>query len=788
MTTDTISQRERPWVSQVSTALPAALLAILMQWAVVQSIAGANWADDLGVIVLVGVGGAVLGALFAHLRWLPPLLAHLLSALLGLVLTVRQLAPLMGERLTTWADQATELFIRTLSLVRTVSSGGRGEDILLFIASLALLSWLLGYASAWLIFRRGWVWRMVLLNAFIILTNYTYTLPKPTLLFFVFLVAALLLVVLQQVVQRQERWAAAQMEYPDFLPMRFVASAALVCTALIAITSVLPSQVSVSQATATWNALKQPFVLARERWEDLFSTINAPPGTSGNSFALRGSGLGGARSLGDATVMYVAADNYDYWRAVARDRYTSEGWLNTTGEQARAVLGANSPEQARTPFGADVDIPRTEVRERRVVTQTVTLKEDRKDNLITVGGEALRITLPTAVEHSYLTGQNSRRPNLDDVSLVVANDTLRAGLVYTVTALASNADVQSLREAGTSYPAWVQERYLQLPDTITPRTIELARQIVQQANALTPYDQAVAIQSYLRALPYNEQINAPPPGVDPVDYFLFDVREGYCDYYASAMALMLRSLNVPTRFAQGYAGGFFDPELGVYVVRQNVAHSWPEVYFPGFGWERFEPTPASYTSLPLRPETPEQAGPDGALGAAGDDDNLPNDPDRLGELDPGLPIDPSTGEGGSTSTPANSTMSAQVWQTLGLIGAVLAALALVAGVLALAWLWELRGLSNAARAYAQLALLGRWAGFPQQPHTTPLEYSTTLSRAMPFEREAIQRVVGGFIAERYQKTPTPASQFESDLRQIRGSMLREGLRRLVRFGDREVKH
>src|SRR5207249_1063102 len=63
-------------------------------------------------------------------------------------------------------------------------------------------------------------------------------------------------------------------------------------------------------------------------------------------------------------------------------------------------------------------------------------------------------------------------------------------------------------------------------------------------------------------------------------------------------------LNIPARMAQGYAGGALDPKLNAYVVRESIGHSWPEVYFPGYGWQRFEPTPASYASVPVRPAQP----------------------------------------------------------------------------------------------------------------------------------------------------------------------------------------
>ncbi|HNG20294.1 MAG TPA: transglutaminase-like domain-containing protein, partial [Candidatus Obscuribacter sp.] len=86
------------------------------------------------------------------------------------------------------------------------------------------------------------------------------------------------------------------------------------------------------------------------------------------------------------------------------------------------------------------------------------------------------------------------------------------------------------------------------------------------------------------------KITAPPPDKDPLEYFLFEIKEGYCDYYASAMATMLRSVGIPARTASGYAEGTFDEESKVFFVTAADAHTWVEVYFPEYGWVEFEPT------------------------------------------------------------------------------------------------------------------------------------------------------------------------------------------------------
>ncbi|GAB4448447.1 MAG: transglutaminaseTgpA domain-containing protein [Chloroflexi bacterium OHK40] len=769
MMTPSATPRARPRTlgAELGEVLPGALLLLLMTGSVVYALSVSGWGPGLEVLRPIALLGLLVGVIFARLRWLPGWLAHLLSSALALTWAVQLIGGLMDERLTTWRDRGTDLLIRTLIWLRVLGSGGRGEDILLFVVALCLLCWALAYGTAWAVLRRGVVWRPIVVNAVVALVNYTYVLPKPTLAFFVFLAAAMLLLVYQHILQRQALWDAEQIEYPDLLPVRFLWSAAVVCGALIAITATLPGNVSIDRATRTWELLSGPFRAARASWEDMFSTITAPPGAGSGAFTSGTAALGGARQLGDEPVMEVRSTEYDYWRAVAFDTYEARGWQNTVGEQARATLGAATREQARTPRAADEPIPLAETRARREVVQTFSLARDRLDDLIMVGGAARRVSVPTLVEHNYLLDNGGSRPNFDETALLVAQPQLRAGDTYSVTALVSFADVTSLRGAGIEYPEWVRERYLQLPETVSARTRDLAARLVAERGARTPYDVAIAIQDYLRTLPYNENIPSPPPGADPVDWFLFEQREGYCDYFASAMVIMLRAEGVPARWVRGYAGGEFDAERGVYVVRESVAHSWPEVYFPGFGWERFEPTPASYTSLPNRPLTSVFG--EEAEGAAGGFIPDVPDPARFENLDEGL---------GSSSAPrvieASPPPRADLGRPLATLAVVVGFVALAAGALYGRWRYETRGLSRAGAAFAGMELLASWAGLGQEPHRTPREYAMHLGAALPAHRQTIARIADAYAAERYRPSggAPPALPDDEAQRELRLALMR----------------
>src|SRR5438445_11992713 len=136
--------------------------------------------------------------------------------------------------------------------------------------------------------------------------------------------------------------------------------------------------------------------------------------------------------------------------------------------------------------------------------------------------------------------------------------------------------------------------YLQLPE-VDRRIPELARTIT--ANAGNNYDKAAAVARYLTSYyGYTLQIGRLVPK-DPLPYFLFERKQGHCEYFASAMAVMLRTLGIPTRVVNGFRTGEVNDLTSQYVVRARNAHSWVEAYFPGYAWVSFDPTPPAVSQM-----------------------------------------------------------------------------------------------------------------------------------------------------------------------------------------------
>ncbi|MBX5443718.1 transglutaminase domain-containing protein [Sphaerobacter sp.] len=356
-------------------------------------------------------------------------------------------------------------------------------------------------------------------------------------------------------------------------------------------------------------------------------------------------------------------------------------------------------------------------------------------------------------------------PVYDDVDALYARDGLRAGETYEIVSLVSEATADDLRAAGTDYPAEITERYLQLPD-YSERTRQLAEQLAEGKD--NPYDIATAIEEYLRQnLTYNENVPAPPAGRDLVDYFLFEQRQGYCTYYASAMVEMLRILDIPSRVAVGFYPAEFDSNSGGYLYRDRNAHAWVEVYFPKYGWIPFEPTAARRA---IQRGTPEATPASTANGSAISGDNIPLDREAqiLMELNEGF------GAAGGSVAPLPDKTTRAEWIARGLV------LAVVLGITLFSFLWMrgTRGMSPTTRFFSKVQRATGWSGLPTRTSMTPYEYAAVVSRHLPGARPHIRLLTDLYVRERYGQRPPTENELNrarAAWQRLRGLLLRYGL-------------
>ena len=260
-----------------------------------------------------------------------------------------------------------------------------------------------------------------------------------------------------------------------------------------------------------------------------------------------------------------------YWRSVTYDTYVGAGWFTSSAPPQKF--------QANTPL-----IPGLL---KGYKTLHLDVKMVEPEGKLFWSGILFSANVPFTVDWRVRPQSNLF---VDQATLLQADmfAALSNATAYKAESYVPLATVKKLREASTNYPEEIQKRYLQLPD-LTPRVRQLARALTDGKS--NPYEKAKAIESYLRkTYPYDLNIPAPPEDQDVADYFLFDLRRGYCDYYATAMVVLARASGLPARFVSGYSSGSYDAPNAQYVVRELNAHSWAEIYFPEIGWIEFEPT------------------------------------------------------------------------------------------------------------------------------------------------------------------------------------------------------
>jgi hypothetical protein len=257
-----------------------------------------------------------------------------------------------------------------------------------------------------------------------------------------------------------------------------------------------------------------------------------------------------------------------YFKSMSFDQYTGRGWK--TSSTMRQEFQAN---QELVTGAADNHL---------LITQTIQFGLQPGRALYYVG-------VPFKVSQATVMERRETSDNQIDLYALSSKKSSQVDHLIIQSLYPKVGEIQ-LREAHQNYPQWVLDRYLQLPQELPNEVRELASQIAQ--NLTNPYDQARAIEMYLRSYPYSLQIPPPPDSGDISAYFLFELKTGYCDYYATAMTVLARAAGIPARLVMGYAGGLYNPEEKRHILTAANAHSWVEIYFPGIGWIEFEPTAA----------------------------------------------------------------------------------------------------------------------------------------------------------------------------------------------------
>jgi transglutaminase-like putative cysteine protease len=789
------------------------VLLLLCVMLAVSSVGSAQWAPTPGLYALAFLGAA-LGLMLAKMRFRGQLLI-ISGVLVGVCLSLYHLSSL-GEG-PTRLDRFIDLGSRFWTWGRTFAGGDVTSDPLLVIFLFLIVSWLVGFVCSWSFFRNHNIWGAVLPSGILMIANLAILPPgaqKFPLYLYLFIVC--LLMARLFVLEREHDWNQRGIQRRHLDSVLFP-SAFRFALAVVIVTSLLPTpSAKLAPAAAVWDRITSP---AKAVSEEFAGAGGKSPAEDPPSYHFFGhtDPFRERITLEEEPVLIMKAHSPVYLRARSYDVYTHRGWetrdtgmvspevsaakeMEDESAQSRQVevtvkvlfsLRAGEPVYvADYPLDVSVDYQlevlqpaRYEISFRETETELAAETDTLPPDLREAVRQLLEMSLAS---RDKLTESDIRSALPEDVLLVscrfgreglekitverhipsppdtVSVRTTRpfsAGDSYLATASVPTATGSDLSAAGTDYPGWIMDRYLQLPDTMPSRVANLAQDLTRDIE--TPYEQAVAICDYLRTLDYTPHMEVQPKGSDGVDYFLFEAKEGHCQYFASAMIVLLRASGVPSRIAVGYypfqpmdqyepysmmgnLGGAGEGFQIMFVARNS--HSWTEVFFPGYGWMPFEPTPAyppvARGEVIVPPQGEEPA----------DDPTVQPDASRTG-------------------TPWN----------VRLLGASLG-LALFAAIMWLGWRRLLGQISEPRVAYARIGYLAALSGIGPRENLTPQEYGRKLADTVPQLAVALNQIVHAYVRASYGNHNLDSedrSQIRKAWPQVRNHLLRHALRSVL---------
>jgi transglutaminase-like putative cysteine protease len=707
------------WTDGDVVFLYACSLSLLVAAALAASSLSGLWSTLLsGLTGILFVGQTVA-------RLLPPVIEGTAELWKGLVWLASQLRrdDLPPPAFPLWRESGTRLAIfgeRLTSWALGLLNGQSERNPVAFLFVSGLILWACTAWAVWWIVRRGRpLLAMLPLGLVLSMSTYLSSGPVGWLVGFVGCVTVLLPVV--HLGFQEWRWEREGIDYST--EIRFdVWQIAIVLTIAVVVLSLITPDFSIPRLVwSFWELISHPQAVIQDLLIRFFGGVepDTPPelpvpggravgGGQPEASLPRSHLLGGSPSLTDQRVMYVCIDapppEFDeymleevvagpkfYWRGITYDTFTGRSWRNQPG--IREQVTAYEPILSGT------------ISPSLMLEQRYLIEVPHGDTLYAVGE-------PLTVDQTIY--RRIRAPN-DLVGLEGATSD------YVVHSQVSQATATQLREAPAEYSERIAEQYLVLSGDTPGRVRALADEIT--AGTDLAYDKAIAIERYLRQFPYDLEVPTPPSGQDAVEFFLFDIQRGYCDYYASSFVVLARAAGVPARLAVGYAMGYYDTVRGCYAVTERDGHSWPEVYFPGYGWIPFEPTaPFRLFERPLDQLQPSEYVP-----------SIPAVPQRPWSL----------------ALRAWWREARGQWTTYLAIAGIAALVALLAIQAYRQW-WRgrLTAVESIALYYRDMSRMAERLGVVRRPYDTPAEYGAILASALrqrgsrwPWRGQRLQAVI-----------------------------------------------
>ncbi|MEX2548515.1 MAG: transglutaminaseTgpA domain-containing protein [Chloroflexota bacterium] len=749
------------WTSILSLSVMLMTLGIAIDDARWAGLIGTSSSSQTGFMPILGILSVLVGAALAKSR-LGRYAGHAVGAVIGAIFLLNavsasvSIAPSLESRLhdlnvsvSTWAEEV-------------IGIGTRSYETSIFLIVLGALVWGAGQFAAYAVFRRHRPLPAILLTGFMLLVNVGITMRDEYLHMIVFVSAALVLLIRLNLLDQSREWRARGMRDVTGISQAFMRNgAAFVAVAIIAATT-LAANASSAPLSRAWHNLDDDLLevgYAINRWlGGISGSARGPNILFTPSQTIRGVWESSSELVFTAT---VSGDIGHGWRGATYDSFDGNTWQQLDRQSVVVDIGGNL---LATTAEA---LPEADARD--VVVATITPKDYGGD--VIVAPEA-----PHSVNQQVEVQVNGPGGPFAAAKLVFG---IQPDVPYTVRSLVRQTRGKDaltgneLAVAGTDYPDWV-ERYLAIrPGSVGEHVSDTARQLLASlpTDQRDPYHAAVAVQDFLYSsggFQYNTNVlGLCEDKSQMVDCFL-EFKQGYCEFFASAMVMLLREMGIPARYVLGYLPGREEPD-GSWTVDRSAAHAWVDVYFPGHGWVEFDPTPGNGENgqqLTDFPDGPDQ-GPPPTIRPLGPGRGELECADRIDCESPG----PQTGV-----APPPPPSSPTGWGSLLVVLGIIAALALLAVWAALRRVPT----TEPELAYRGVTRLATRLGYGPRPSQTAYEFAAGLGELVPVASGDLKLIATAKVEATYGRR-MPADAMRRTLgmayRRVRLGLLRLVMRR-----------
>ncbi len=475
----------------------------------------------------------------------------------------------------TWLFRLDMIFQRMAFSMKYIQADRALTDPILFYTGAVCVIWSIAYAGGYSLVRRGVVWVIIIpaLLLYLVVDWFDIYYQNRSIIGLVFSLAIILLIARMNLLHQRRGWQNTGSENQVSAEKDLIRITILLAMGIGVGISLIPGAgVRYVPEQIVWNESDTDWANMRKAFANLFAPLKSDSNFSlsyySDEFSLGTNANQSAAPAFEVRVNPLPDDGERFfWRVRTYDTYKLGTWSSSAVPVE--VLDGSVPPQP--------DWSGSKLRSFKVKVLTSSLK-----SLYTERDPSDFDLSPEIYLHPEITG-------FADLDRSVVNPPIYAGAEYSFVSPMLHVEEKKLILSRADDPPGIQELYLQLPPEITSRVRQLAMELTKGKSSR--YERAMAITNYLRAtMKYQVSVDATPFGQDPVDYFVFDAKVGFCNYYASSAVVMMRAAGIPARMVVGFSQGDLDENENVYTVRMQNSHAWAEVFFPEYGWVPFEAT------------------------------------------------------------------------------------------------------------------------------------------------------------------------------------------------------